>query len=211
MAFPNTPILDNFNRADAATLGSNWTTTFGQFKITSNICALTSLSTFTNASWNVSQYGSDLEAYVTLKNATAVSDGRIYLRTSGLDGDSSTGYNLAFDSFASTLQVRRQDAGGAETQLGATISQALVDNDSIGISMVGSTISVYYKASAGSWTLLTTRSDSTYLGSGYLGLEGYSDNALPMYKDFGGGSLIIMRKTLTPNGTRIGSRQTVIT
>jgi hypothetical protein len=36
--------------------------------------------------------------------------------------------------------------------------------------MIGSTITVYYKVGAGAWNSIGTRTDSTYTGSGYIGL-----------------------------------------
>jgi hypothetical protein len=58
------------------------------------------------------------------------------------------------------------------------------------MSLIGSgadNITVYYKAAAGSWTSLGTRTDSSYTGAGYVGLTMYyySDRRLD---DFGGGT-----------------------
>ena len=63
--------------------------------------------------------------------------------------------------------------------------------DSIGMSMVGSTITVYYKASGGSWTSLGTRTDSTYTAAGRLQLGQWlsSSGVASTIDNFGGGAI----------------------
>jgi hypothetical protein len=76
----------------------------------------------------------------------------------------------------------------AYTQLGATIAQTMANGASLGVRMIGSTIDVYYKAPAGSWTLIGTRSDSTYSAAGKVGVQ-FFDSTSHRLDDFGAGTL----------------------
>ena len=63
--FPNTGILDDFNRADGS-IGSNWSGETSEFSIASN--ALNSNSDISMIGWNGESFGADQEAFVTLTN-----------------------------------------------------------------------------------------------------------------------------------------------
>lgn len=80
------------------------------------------------------------------------------------------------------------------------------NGDSIGLSCVGNRISGYYKSVSGAWTLLGSVIDSTYPNSGYIGFSS-TEAATVAIDNFGGGSLNVIRKSLTSLGSRIGSRQ----
>jgi hypothetical protein len=76
----------------------------------------------------------------------------------------------------------------SNTLLGSSFSQAFTDGDSIGITHVGSTITIYFKSGAGSWTSLGTRTDGTYTGAGRIAIGGFDSTSLT-FDDFGGGAL----------------------
>ncbi len=60
------------------------------------------------------------------------------------------------------------------------------------MSTVGSTITAYYKASGGSWVVLSTRTDTTYTSGGSIAMATFAGaGATPDIKftNFGGGSL----------------------
>ncbi len=61
--------------------------------------------------------------------------------------------------------------------------------DSFGIQMIGSTITVWYKAAAGSWTSLGTRTDTTYNNIGHVQFGIWSTVAGATYDNFGGGNV----------------------
>ena len=184
-SFPVNGILDNFNRADTGPPPSaNWTTSWrassGGFLVSGNTVrgnAAGDNSTY----WNVQNFGPDVEVYGTIIGSPAsyrgvaarlVSEG-----TAGVDG-----YEVVVAD--NTFYITRWD-NDAQTTLGASIAQSISDGDSFGMSIVGSTITAYHKPAAGSWTVIGTRTDSTYSAAGKIGLR--SENVF--WDDFGGGSL----------------------
>jgi hypothetical protein len=75
--------------------------------------------------------------------------------------------------------------GGSSTTLGATAAQTVSVGDKLGIRAIGSTIEAwYYDSSAGTWSFLFSRTDSTYSSAGYIAMESRG-SALD---DFGGGT-----------------------
>lgn len=213
MTFPTTAVLDTFNRADENPLGNgNWSTIApyddGALKLVSNQAAMSGLITEYNGSyWSAATFGADCEAYVTIPTAP-VATGRIYLNWRVANPTSATlfsGYTLELikvNAGTDTLKVFRTD-NAVDTQLGATINQEVSDGDALGISMVGATITVYYQASGGSWTALTTRSDSTYTGAGYIVLQ-IALGTLTRCDQFGGGTYIPPAAVLSRSVTAAG-------
>lgn len=171
-AFPSVSVIDDFNRANNADLGSNWTNPVDNndcaLQIVSNTARVTSTSTDCSEYWNVGNLGPDVEAYATI---TTKAGGLFYLYcrlqsegTSGVDG------YLAYASDAADLiRLYRLD-NNVLTQL-ATAAQLWADGDALGISCVGTTIQVWRKATGGgSWTLIHSQTDSTYQAAGKVGL-----------------------------------------
>jgi hypothetical protein len=190
MAGPTTPVLDDFNRADGG-VGANWSTFagLGGLNVASNQVAGSGASANLQY-WNVSQYGPKSEAHlkITAKpgNGQAIA---VSLRCKDVSSISTLdGYTLAAiqQSGTDVLRCQRVDNSVATT-LGADISQEYAAGDGILLRANGSTLEIeYFNGSA--WTQLTTRSDATYQGAGYLmvtvqGTTGRAD-------DFGGGTPI---------------------
>ena len=133
--------------------------------------------------WNVGNLGPNVEVYATMSTFGPT---RLYFRlqqegTAGFDGYAILAYT------DNNFYVYRVD-NGSQTQLGAAISQTFASGDSIGASMVGSLITVYYKAAAGSWTSMGTRTDGTYTGAGKIGVAIF-DNISGAIDNFGGGTI----------------------
>lgn len=191
MAFPTTSLLDNFNRADSTTsLGSNWTSplesTFSSPGILSNQ-AYCGGGTFKDAYWNVNQW-TDVEAWVTLVALpTGVIQSRLYARVQN-PGNASTlqGY---------WIQVN----GAGASWIGKTIANTLITlnssgaptfaaGDSVGITVVGTLITMYRKPAAGAWAASITATDTDISGPGYIGIQTRNDS-LTKWDDFGGGGI----------------------
>lgn len=188
-SFPTTSILDNFNRANQGPPpSSSWTTGVdggtGGFSVNSNEAKVED-ATHSTAYWNVTNFGPDIEVYITL--GSTIGPSRLYWRiqqegTSGFDG-----YALLAYTPTNELYIYRID-NGSYTQLGAAISQTFAVGDSFGAKMVGSTITIYYKTAAGSWTSVGSRSDSTYTGAGKLGISAFDSTSIKL-DNFGGGTI----------------------
>lgn len=184
-SFPCSAILDNFNRANGGPPPSaSWTTawrpsTTGFTVDTNTIVGSTGGDNSTY--WNTT-FGPDVEVYVTMTDSTSGSYRGLAARlvsegTSGVDG-----YEIV--AFGNEIFVQRVD-DNSNTTLGTVISQTYTIGDSMGMSIIGSTITVYYKVGAGAWTSLGTRTDSTYSAAGKIGLR--SENI--HWDDFGGGTM----------------------
>ncbi len=170
-SFPTDGMLDNFNRADSASLGSNWGAFSGysNLDLNGNQCrnpATAGTTAYAGNYYNAAQYGPDCENYLTL--AARPTDGAYMMLRVGGTLSTPNAYAFGLNSGGSGVHSLLRVDSGLPTPLGATFSQALAVGDSIGISAVGSTLSAYYKPSGGNWTLLASRTDSTYSSAGYL-------------------------------------------
>lgn len=186
MAFPTTGILDTFSDTEGPPM-TGWATPTGLagLKSASGTC----LANAANAVgfWNSALSGADCEAFVTVTTATSASNTvGVWARCANVGSAATTdGYLVSMGEGATDLWSIYRVDNGVPTLLGSTFSQEVSNGDSIGIQVIGSTIGAWYKASAGSWTELATRTDSTYTAAGYVGLSisdttGRCDN-------FGGG------------------------
>ncbi len=111
MAFPTTPLLDDFNRADGA-LGSNWSTPVesgepGTPTIFSNAMVAPG-STDASAWWNPTTFGPDTEVFGTIPSASDKS-AAIYLfaRTASENSSGSDNYTVVFILQSNTIEVYR--------------------------------------------------------------------------------------------------------
>jgi hypothetical protein len=208
--FPTTTIIDNFNRANEsplATASSGATWSSSDIFANGNKDALVS-NQGTSASVGYgtqyissANYGPDSEAYITVKGLNAASTDSIalYSRLTSEGTVNAKGYEIEIQ--ANQLMVMRVHDTNTFPVL-ATIAQTVSVNDSVGFAIKGTSspvsIEVWYKASAGSWTLLQTVSDNfsisppasntPYLGAGKIGLEFRLTTAIG--DDFGGGTVV---------------------
>lgn len=183
MAFPTTSVLDNFNRTNSGTLGSSWTAVFNNLSVSSNQCAGTNAGD-NGSYYNVANYGPNMEVYCDIPTMPASGE---FITLWGRDDEVNINlYYLLFSRSAGTDEVAlfRVD-GGAATQLGATISQEFSAGDSVGMSIIGSTLTAY-RQNGGTWASLGTRTDTTYSAAGYVGLLVVGTTA--RIDNFGGGT-----------------------
>lgn len=189
--FPTNGILDSFNRADEGPPPSaSWTSIVNSvaedagLRVSSN--ELRAVNSNLNSAYLNANYGPNVEGYMTLRNNSTVDRMGFYFR---FDPATDNGYSVLARgaSPSNTIRVYRVTAG-AFNQLGADISQTIAVGDSLGLTMISDTITVYYKVGAGSWTALTTRTDSTYTGAGKLGVAIW-DDIDGTVDDFGGGNI----------------------
>jgi hypothetical protein len=186
-AFTAAPIIDNFDRAnEGPPPSSNWTTGIDGGSVGFSVSSNQAAPAGEGASmfWNAADFGPDLDVYATrsVNNAPI----RIYWRmvsagTSGVDGYAALAYTDG------NIYVYKVTNFG-NTQIGAAMAQAVAAGGSLGVRMIGSTIDVYYKAPAGSWVLVGSRSDSTYSAAGKVGVQ-FFDGTSHRLDDFGAGTL----------------------
>src|SRR5690606_30238502 len=118
MAFPTTSVIDDFNRADSGTLGSNWSRGDGGTDIGSigdEECALG--ETFGEMYWNAQQFGPDCEAFVNVTDPSPTNvDGHgVAARLTGVGTANWSGYVvyvfLSSNAFFDTWEIYRVDNG----------------------------------------------------------------------------------------------------
>ena len=180
-AFPETSVLDDFNRDNEGPPPSaSWTNVDNGLKVVSNaVEGDTGAGNWSN--YNVSTYGSDCECYITLGvDMQAVN---VYARLSAVDSEDD-GYRVT--SYDDEVLIYRLDDGVA-TQLGTEVSQAYASGDQLGIECKGSNISSYYNDGGSGWGVLDTQVDATYDAAGYIGMRIYNDNK--PCDNFGGGTV----------------------
>lgn len=195
MAFPATPILDNFNRANQNPPSSSWSavTLLGNLAVVSNQCKANAAGNCGNY-YNPATYGPACEAYVTIVTKGGTGDEvDVWLRAQQ-PGSAFTidGYLVAWQVAAGTdqLLIRRVDNGVATTL--TTIGQEMNNGDVLGIRGVGSTITAHVNG-----VQVGSATDSTYAAAGNL-LLGILNTTFVL-DDFGGGTII-------PGGPLVGGR-----
>lgn len=173
---PVNAVRDNYNRADAASLGSNYTDYVasgfaGNIGIASNQAAGQTAGN-NLVMWNVNTDGPDCESAITINtkpaNGAAVA---LYLRGQQISNILTIdGYLCAMITDAGTdiFRIQRIDNAVATT-LGADITQEFTAGNSFRFSAVGSTLTVEY-FNGTSWSVLGSRTDSTYTAAGNPGL-----------------------------------------
>ncbi len=206
-AFPSTAVLDTFNRInEGPPPSSDW----------SNLAGKTGLKVLINqlaedigvayedtwGYWSASSFGPDTEAFITIADVAVDSYTWLWVR---FDPVLSNGYGIQAVKGTSKLRIYRLDDGD-RTQLGTDVSQAISSGDSIGISVIGSTISLYYKASGGNWVLKDTQTDSTYSGAGNIAIQCQELSSATKLDDLGGGTLAsVGNVTVSPSRLSVAS------
>ncbi len=180
---PQSPILDDFNRANGS-LGPNWnkmTGGFVDFTISASEAVDPSPSTFAWDYWAARQFGPDSEAYVTIKTISADTV-RVCARMINPTNATRSGYCV--QEAGNSWTIRRIDSGLAN-QIGTTATQTVGAGARIGITVVGTTITAWYSPSAtAGWTQILAATDSTYQGTGYIAVEARASHI----DNFGGGT-----------------------
>jgi len=204
MPFPTTALLDDFSGPNEDPIVSHWigpllSTDSGQLaKISNQLTNATGGGTDTSSYWDFTIFGADQEAWITVATASAVNADqyKLFGRMINPGTASVSGYELHIQKDASTdiWQIRRRD-NLTPTTLGADMAQEISSGDSVGLSIIGTTISAYYKPAAGGWMIVGSRTDSTYTAPGVIGVK--SVQTVPLAwkgTNFGGGTAI----TATP-------------
>ena len=197
MAFPVSSVIETFTGADnTQPPNSSWTNDWdgggGGFKITTNRAV--GVGGYNTAWYSAVSYAAGCEAYITVAVLPASNSHAVGVLQRGKDlaggvGGVADGYIVFYRRQAGTdtVEVFRID-NNAYTLLGASLSQEFTAGDSLGVEIIESTITVYYKAGAGAWTSLGTRSDSTYPGGGFAGIA--SDGTVAAIDDFAAGNVV---------------------
>ncbi len=187
--FPCNAVLDNFDRANqgpppSSSWGGIIVSGGGGLRVSGN--QLSGAVDNTNTSYWNTAFGPDTESYITLSSLGATYGGGLWFRVSAPGQSNLTGYLIFAYNSLEVIRVFRRNSDGSYVQLGADIPQAVSNGDSFGVTMIGSTMTIYYKVGAGPWTNLATRTDSNYLSAGFIGVE--TADSITALDNFGGGN-----------------------
>jgi hypothetical protein len=189
--FPITPILDSGVRANENPI-VGWTKPIftvgsGSLQIVSNTIRAVAVPASNYLSRQ--PFGPNQEAYVTINTEDAASYCEVVLCLTGLGVDATTnGYILSCNSATNQLLINRV-INGAFAQVGAVVAQVISNGDSFGLRRLGNTLEIWYRVGSGLWTLIATRTDSTHVTGGRIGMIVMSLSQ--QLKDFGGGGISV--------------------
>lgn len=218
MAFPVTGVLDNFNSGanQALTSRTGWGAT-GIRQFIGNWGTTDSVPTEAVGNgvgsgdnyWNAT--AADSEAWYKI-GSVAPSFGQhgpaVRIQNPSAAGCSC--YLIYTGAGASTdFQIWKINSG-VFTAIGTNTTVTISVGDSIGISVVGSTILAFYKSGAGAWVQKDSATDSSITGSGFVsGVINDSGVAWRM-TDFGGGALVSGTDWTTAGVSRLGSSTGIV-
>jgi hypothetical protein len=193
-------VIDTFNRANAATLGANWTVYVTAFtgtrdgQIIDNQVGHSTVSVHQQLWWNPASFGPDVVAYMTV--AVKPTDGdssnalaSIYARLLTIGSGTTDGYRLDWWAAAAGDQmqlVRMDNAVG--TVIGGPILAEIANGDKIGITCINDKIAGWI-FTGGAWVQILEVTDATYDASGRVGLAYTSGVTNMRYDDFAAGTI----------------------
>lgn len=209
--FPTASVLDSGTGSDANPIAGNWSGPVvsgkNQLRRVSNQFANGPGDANDNGSyWNVGATSSaDSEAYATIDTVAGSGNWvEVEARIQSV-GTAGADYYAVSTHFGTGGVDFYVVTDGVYTQLGSTSALpggvSWANGDAIGIEIIGTTITAYYKASGGSWQSVSSRTDSTYSTAGHIGLS--IGGATPRVSNFGGGPLAA-GPTLEQEGFRWG-------
>lgn len=189
MAFPTTPILDDFNRADEGPPPSaSWsfpiTTNAGNgLGVSSN--HLVPLPSNAESWYQVAYGGKHQEVYIDITDKSTAGVISLFVCIANPEQDNTAdGYKVSVDIATQVGTIYRLDNAVATT-LGSSFSFNPSNGDSIGID--ANTTSIRYMTkTSGVWSEVASRSENTYRG-GYLGVG--IGGSLQVLDNFGGGTV----------------------
>ena len=186
--FPTTPILDDFNRPDEGSPpSSSWVDAFGW--LVNGGQFTTALPPGGQFSLFGTVYGPDCEAYYSI-NPVVDNQLNLYIR---FQPASYTGYYLAvtFSTVGNSfIEISRSDDVGVTIGLGVGVNIAIANGDSVGIRVIGNSITSWHKPLAGAWALQETVIDANYPAAGYTGVQDSGLASSWTIDNYGAGTIV---------------------
>jgi hypothetical protein len=217
VAFPSTAVLDAFNTGANQQLvnppRTSWSASqpFSAGSFTTNATPTNASSTVAAANmWNASF--TDMECFATLTAFTpATATFEVLARIQSPIGTPSMYSVVLAQGATNRLQIYRRVGSLTRVAIGAIVAQTFTNGDSVGISVIGTTIQAWYKVGAGAWTLKDTVTDASVTGSGRIGIA-RTGSGTTTIDDFGGGAATagtLFTKSVTGSAQFAGVRPKV--
>lgn len=190
MAFPTSPVLDDFNTGANQGLSTragwlNGVRNIGFSDFTTDAVPTKAVAAGGGSNgdnvWGT-QF-TNVEVYVTIADWPGAA-GSFYLYARWGTSAAQNGYRLHL--FSGFILADVMTSGSASNLF--TTASAVGVGDSMGMSCVGSTISAYTKIGAGDWSLLNSATDATYSAAGNIGVV--VDSGGNNLDAFGGGAFV---------------------
>ncbi len=184
-AFPLTPLLDNFNRANSTNIGSSWSGSKSGYRIVSQRL---DVGTTSDIYWKSTRFSSNQEAFVTLTTIDpAAAEIGLILKGQSTSGLGSGLLEVFFSPSDKTVQVWAYTSGGGWQQQGQKVSAAFVNGDRLGARVYSNGRLEVYRNSVlvNVWSVAAWRYAAAL---GYIGIFTLqASNAV--LDDFGGGAI----------------------
>lgn len=192
-SFPQTPILDTFDRANGG-LGANWSGSSSGYAVASNQLDVGSGG---DIFWSATSFGVNQEAFVTLTTVdTSATEIDLLLKSQSGSYWGNGLLMIHYNAPGRLVQVLSYAPSQGWVQYGANIALTLVNGDQFGArATANGQIEVYRNG-----TVVASRSITgwTYsAGGGYVGLW-MVDASATLLNNFGGGTVSVSTATPTP-------------
>ncbi len=196
-AGPQTPLLDNFARADnTGPPGPNWTHMLVSSTSSTNDLFVTKQQitgrSGSNADfWNPQTYGPNSEVWITVAVKPNLDQDPVVLglRFQNPGAANASGYQAYYiyrSSQADQYKIICRVNGTTSITLASVNGPTLNPGDQLLLRAIGTKLELW-RFDAGAWTRILSATDSTYQGAGYLNLTA-RDGAVRL-TNFGGGTL----------------------
>jgi len=187
----NSPVLDDFNRADGAP-GANWGQAMFSYSLPNIVSNQLDWPQFPSGYWAVSTFAANQEVFAKRVNTGAgLPENGFLLRFANPNTTSESGYYALIYSDGGTELFTISGGLGSKVSLGSSGAGTVPSADVyVCVTAVDSTITVYSGTAGTTWTSRRVWTDSTYLRPGYIGLFSENNHTLTSaLDDFGGGAI----------------------
>jgi hypothetical protein len=185
MPFPSTPLLDDFNRANGA-LGASWASpAFGDNQTLAITGNQVSCGSGAGGGCYLTQFVADQECWVTIPTLPTAGNWVILDVRCNTYGGFTSNYQMQWIASTGAALIRLQNPNATTL---TSWTQVLSAGDSIGLQVIGTTLTAWYKAAAaGVFSQLASTSNSVLNYAGYIGME--IEDTTARLDNFGGGGV----------------------
>lgn len=187
----NSPVLDDFNRANGAP-GANWGVAIFGDSIPNIVSNQLDWPQFPTAYWAASTFAANQEVFAKRINTGAgLPENGFLLRFASPNTANESGYYALIYADGGTELFKLTSGLGSKVSLGFTNAGTIPSADVyVCVTAVDSTITVYSGTNGVTWTSRKTYSDSTHNRTGYIGLFSENNHTVTSaLDDFGGGTI----------------------
>jgi hypothetical protein len=193
-AFPTTPVLDNFNRADGA-IGSNWSNDPVAGGATPAVIASNQLQApsggYAEMWWNAASFTGNIEVFATVAAKATTASAGVYISVGQYPSSTAStwdSYELAFLGDTNMWRIQRKTNDAATTIAGPTAG-TLNAGDKFGLA-VNNGVLTGYRYDGTSWSAVISATDATHTfeNGAYLSFATFDTGSVNRLDDFGGGA-----------------------